>query len=735
MGYFEEKDRLSLSVASLKIVDKLLHENRELSILIKTSESYEEMMKKAKKWISSLIKNNDNVRRFLRNENLDKRSFDKLEWKDYAVLRLHDYHNNEGKYFQDLNHKIGKSVSRPFYNIWQASKYGKGTANDAFFIDMLLLSRQLTGKLEHIKPSRKDVHKWMDFHSSGLDEDFVILREANKVRIIKTIIAKLDSGELKSKRFKFDEGLSEGAKFETVLKWWEDYRFHLRFAARSPEMVNDYLDNSLREDTLKTLQEAFEAGIPIFINPYYLSLISVDITPDKTAADKSLRDYIFHSHELVEEFGKIVAWEKEDIVEPGKPNAAGWMLPAYNNVHRRYPEVAIFIPDTVGRACAGLCVSCQRMYDFQSGHFNFNLEKLKPKTTWTDKMEMLLEYFEKDTQLRDILITGGDSFMSSTRSMKQILDATLQMVNRKREANLSRPEGEKYAEIQRIRLGTRLPAYLPQRITSEFVAILKKFKTKGIKLGIKQFVIQTHIQSAMEVTPDLKRAIKMLLSAGWLVTNQVVFTSASSRRGHTAKLRKVLNEIGVVPYYTFSVKGFMENYQNFATNARSVQEMQEEKIYGEIPDNCLSTIIKLPEEPEKSKFRMKEMKKANNLLFLATDRSVMNLPGVGKSMTFRVIGITNDGRRILEFEYDHNRNHSPTVNITGKVDIVESKSILNYLEQMEAMGERKSAYRSIWGYSVNVTEEVMPLFKYPEFDFKITDRYTNVDSKEYQVVK
>jgi len=726
MNYLGEKESLSLSVASLKIVQKLLEENKELSSITNSSSTYEVMMKKVKQWLDSLVNNNNRIKGFLRKGNLNWDLFEGLEWSDYAIIRLNDYYTNEGNIFKDLNRKEGDSVSRPFYNLWQASKCGKGKANAAFFVDLLQLLRQLNGKLKYEKPSRKSIQKWMSKHHSGLDKDFRAIREKNKQRIIRIIISKLDSGELKSQRYQFEAGLSENAKFEVVLKWWDDYRFHLSFAARTPKMLNDYLDNSLREDDLSILQEAFEVGIPIFINPYYLSLISVDITPDKTAADKSLRDYIFHSRELVEEFGKIVAWEKEDIVEPGKPNAAGWMLPAFHNIHRRYPEVAIFIPDTVGRACAGLCVSCQRMYDFQSGHFNFNLEKLKPKISWAEKMKVLLKYFEDDTQLRDILITGGDSFMNSNRSMKQILEAVLIMVKRKRKKNQDRPDGEKYAEIQRIRLGSRLPAYLPLRVTKEFVAILKGFKAKGTKFGIKQFVIQTHIQSAMEVTPELAQAVKMLLSAGWLVTNQVVFTSASSRRGHTAKLRQVLNEIGVVPYYTFSVKGFKENYHNFATNARMVQEMQEEKHYGKIPEPCLNDLIKVPAIPEGSEQRMKEIRKKNGLLFLSTDRSVMNLPGVGKSMTFRVVGITDDGRRILEFEYDHNRKHSPNVNTDDTVKIVESKSISKYLDQMEEMGENKTSYRSIWGYSVNVTEEVMPIYKYPEFDYRQTKKYTNI---------
>ncbi len=586
--------------------------------------------------------------------------------------------------------------------------------------------RQLSGRLKLRKPGRKDVQKWMSLHSCGLEEDVELLRQANKDRIIKTIIAKLDSGELKSQRFKFETGLNYKEKYKTVFKWWNDHKFHMSFAARTPKQVNDYLDNSLRETTLEVLEDAFEAGIPIFINPYYLSLISVDITPDKTAADKSLRDYIFHSRELVEEYGNIVAWEKEDIVEPGKPNAAGWILPGYHNIHRRYPEVAIFVPDTVGRACGGLCVSCQRMYDFQSGHFNFNLNKLTPKLSWPEKMEMLLEYFEKDTQLRDILITGGDSFMNSDKSMKSILDGVLRMAKRKRMANLKRPDGEKYAEILRVRLGTRLPAYLPQRITPEFGEILAEFKREAVKVGIRQFFIQAHIQSAMEITAELKRAVSILQSAGWIVTNQLVFTAASSRRGHTSKLRKVLNDLGIVPYYTFSVKGFMENYHNFATSARSVQEMNEEKVFGFVPNKDMCGIMEIPKHTEKIKQILKNLRKDNNLLFVSADRSVLNLPGVGKSATFRSIGITNDGRRILEFEYDQSRQHSPAINTIGKVIIVESKSILKYLGQMEEMGEKRSEYCSIWGYSVNVTERVMPIYKYPEFEYQVTKRFTNI---------
>lgn len=142
-----------------------------------------------------------------------------------------------------------------------------------------------------------------------------------------------------------------------------------------------------------------------------------------------------------------------------KAKCAGWLLPEGHNIHRRYPEVAILIPDTMGRACGGLCASCQRMYDFQSERLNFEFENLRPKESWEKKLKRLMDYFETDTQLRDILITGGDALMSQNKTLRNILEAVYRMAVRKRKANKNRPEGEKYAELQRIRLGSRLLAY------------------------------------------------------------------------------------------------------------------------------------------------------------------------------------------------------------------------------------------------------------------------------------
>ena len=733
MGRLKLKEKLGLNVKTLKIVNKILDENPEIREIFESSETPLEARMNLREWVMTYLSTNPHTKNYYLEKATGHPALKKIEFRDYAAIRLMDYLDNEGRAFNDPNRNNKDSISQPIKNMWLAINQGKGTANEDFFLDMLYLFRQLNGSLKRDLPDQAQVEKWMDKHPTGLDEDIIAMRKENKERIVRKLVKKISAGKLKSRRFQFEEGLTEEEKYQKVLAWWEDHRFHLVFAFRTPELINEMLDHSLRLKYLRTLKKAKKKGIPIFVNPYYLSLISVDVTPRRTGADRPIRDYIFPNKELIAEFGNIHAWEKEDIVQPGEPNAAGWILPPYHNVHRRYPEVAIFIPDTAGRACGGLCVSCQRMYDFQSGRFNFDLDKLAPKLSWQDKMKVLLEYWEKDTRLRDILITGGDAFMNTDKSLREILDGVYEMALRKKNANHYRPGGEKYAEILRVRLGTRLPVYLPQRITPELVQILAEFKEKASAIGVKQFVIQTHIQTAMEITPEVKRGIEMLIGAGWMVTNQLVFTAASSRRGHTIKLRKALNDIGVVPYYTFSVKGFMENYHNFATNERAAQERVEEKFVGEINIEDFNEISKLPEKADTIREGINEIREKNNIPFLATDRSVLNMPGVGKSLSYRTIGITDDGRRILEFDHDQTRTHSPIIDTMGKVIIIESKSINAYLNQMDEIGEEKEDYETIWGYSASETEKRMPIYTYPEYEYKLTEELTNFTEESMAV--
>jgi lysine 2,3-aminomutase len=723
----QKLDQIAITVKSHKLLKELLKENPKLEEIMRHARNETEALIGVRNWIMGYLKQRPVAFSFYKGTDNGRQAFEQLTWQDYAAIRILDYVDNAGREFEDPNLRGEIAISNPIKLIWLAVTFGTGGAKPYFFEDMLYLFRQFSGTYRREMPEKEHLIEWMERYPSGLDLRIVKLREENRDRIINILISKLDEGEIKSERFKFASGMSQEQKFLQMLEWWEEYRFHLSFAVRSPQLLNELLGNSLDPDTMKILFEAEEAGIPFFVNPYYLSLLHVRVPYFAIGADLAIRYYVIYSKKLVEEFGHILAWEKEDIVEPGKPNAAGWILPTHHNVHRRYPEVAILIPATMGRACGGLCASCQRMYDFQRGNLNFNLDKLRPDEKWDTQLKKIMKYWEDDSQLRDILITGGDALMSSDSSLKKILDAVLEMALRKKERNENLPEGEKLAEILRVRLGTRLPAYLPQRVTPEICEILADFKREASAIGIRQFVIQTHYESPMEITPEAQECVSRLIAAGWMVTNQHVFTAASSRRGHTSKLRQVLNEIGVLPYYTFTVKGYMENNFNFATNARAVQEQIEEKIFGVIDIKDYDRIRQVPDQPEKMVESLQALIRKDDKPFLATDRNVLNLPGVGKSLTFRVIGITRYGRRILRFDHDQTRTHSPIIHSMGQVIIIESKSISEYLQQLEGIGEDISEYHSIWGYSVGETEPRLPIYEYPDYKYALTEELTNLE--------
>ena len=579
-------------------------------------------------------------------------------------------------------------------------------------------------------PEKEDVLRWMRRWPDGLNEQVRAIREANKERIMALLVRKIEHRPASSGRYVFPEGCSEAEKLGWVSRWWGEARFHLSMAVKSATELNRMLDGTLSGETLRIYQQAQEKGIPVFVTPYYLSLLN---PTGKGYDDAAIRSYVIYSSRLVETFGGIRAWEREDIVEEGKPNVAGWLLPGGHNIHRRYPEVAILIPDTMGRACGGLCASCQRMYDFQSRRLNFELEKLKPKENWNTRLRKLMDYFEDDTQIRDILITGGDALMSRNATLRNILDAVCKMAVRKRQANLSRPDGEKYAELQRVRLGTRLPVYLPMRVDDELLDILRDFRQKAVEAGITQLFVQTHFQSPLEVTPESREAIRRILSTGWAVTNQLVYNVAASRRGHTAKLRKVLNSLGVICYYTFTVKGFEENYEVFAPNARSLQESAEEKAWGRLAPEAEHDFLESLDGAPNKAVAVRQFCAAHDVPFLATDRSVLNLPGIGKSMSFALVGVDAKGRRILRFDHDRTRRHSPIIDRVHEVYIRENKPVYRYLLQLQDMGEDMGEYETLWAYTEGETERRFPFFEYPVPDFSVTSRYTNLDVGEDEV--
>jgi lysine 2,3-aminomutase len=63
----------------------------------------------------------------------------------------------------------------------------------------------------------------------------------------------------------------------------------------------------------------------------------------------------------------------------------------------------------------------------------------------------------------------------------------------------------------------------------------------------------------------------------------------------------------------------------------------------------------------------------------------------------------------------------------GKVIIIESKSIHEYLNQLEELGEDRNDYEGLYGYSLGHTEHRVPIYDYPEYEYKTTDALTNIE--------
>jgi lysine 2,3-aminomutase len=159
------------------------------------------------------------------------------------------------------------------------------------------------------------------------------------------------------------------------------------------------------------------------------------------------------------------------------------------------------------------------------------------------------------------------------------------------------------------------------------------------------------------------------------------------------------------------VKGYAENRSLFANNSRSIQEQIEEKSIGRVDPKYHSTLRSFIEDASSMVDHIAAIQRADEIPFLATDRNTLNLPGVGKSNTYRTIGITDDGRRILCFELDHSRPHSPQVEQMEDVVVIEAKPVSVYLDELVAMGEDRTEYDSIWGYSAGRIEPRSTVFE------------------------
>lgn len=232
------------------------------------------------------------------------------------------------------------------------------------------------------------------------------------------------------------------------------------------------------------------------ITPYYFNLI------DRDDPDCPIRKQVIPRKEEA-----VVS--KEELLDPvGEEKTT----PVPGLVHR-YPDRVLFLVTPI---CGSYCRYCTRSrlvsnaqnYDFHP-HF-----------------EEAIKYISEHTEIRDVLLSGGDPLILPDRKIGELL---------------SRLRAIKHVEF--IRIGSRIPVFMPQRITPELCAILKEHGP---------IFISIHVNHPKECTLELKEACSRLMSANAVLGNQSVLLRGVNDNVETLlSLSHRLLMMGVRPYYLY----------------------------------------------------------------------------------------------------------------------------------------------------------------------------------------
>jgi glutamate 2,3-aminomutase len=276
---------------------------------------------------------------------------------------------------------------------------------------------------------------------------------------------------------------------------WSDYRWHLKHAISDTQTLSRIIDISPRE--IREIEKT-ATRYRWQISPYYASLM--DRTdrncPIFKQAVPILKEYL--DAETVEE-----------------PYAITYNSPA-PLITRLYADRIII---NVTNMCAMFCRHCLRKKDIYLEDMVYSREDVRAA----------LDYVAQCPEIRDVLITGGDALVLSDDYLDWILTEL---------------EGIPHIEIKR--LGSRMIATLPQRITSDLCDILARHKP---------VYLNTQFNHPIEVTPDSEAAVDRLITAGVLVGNQSVLLKGINNDKHVMKkLVHELLRIRVRPYYIFNCK-------------------------------------------------------------------------------------------------------------------------------------------------------------------------------------
>ncbi len=412
--------------------------------------------------------------------------------------------------------------------------------------------------------------------------------------------------------------------FGATSQEWQDHRWHMEHLVLEADTLKALIE--LTDEEEEAINIAVEHRIPFGVTPYYVSLM--DVEPHRRY-DHAVRAqvipplyYAATMRDHMAERNMLMDFMREHDTSP------------IDLVTRRYPMIAIVKPYN---ACTQVCVYCQRNWEIEG--------PLAPGAKATEEvLDAALDWFKSHRAITDVLITGGDPLVLEDEALDYVLKELSSRDN-----------------LERIRIGTRLPVVLPQRITDRLVDILGRYHLPG-RL---ELCIVSHYEHPYEVTPESMEAVQKFKRQGMSVYNQQVFTTENSRRFETVALRRAIRLIGVEPYYAFNAKGKEETKQYRVPIARLLQERKEEAR--------LTPGISRTDEP------------------------VFNIPGLGKNhlrawQDHEVVMIRPDGRRIYEFHPWEKNLKLVSPHLHTDVPIHD------YLAELERRGENLEDYRTIWYY-------------------------------------
>jgi lysine 2,3-aminomutase len=273
---------------------------------------------------------------------------------------------------------------------------------------------------------------------------------------------------------------------------WNDWRWQIRNRIRTFEQLADVFPSLRVQSGIATVSERY----PLAITPYYASLVR---TADY--ADPVFRMGVPHVQELCDpEFLHADPLEEEaDMPVPGL-------------VHR-YPDRALLIGTTM---CAMYCRHCTRKRVAGTREASISVCRLRQVT----------EYLQGHPEIRDVIVSGGDPLTMPTSVLERIL-AALRSV----------------PTVDILRLGTRTPVVLPQRITADLTQMLRKHHPVWVN---------THFNHPQEVTAESAAACGRLADAGIPLGNQSVLLRGINDSPQIMEtLCRALLRIRVRPYYLF----------------------------------------------------------------------------------------------------------------------------------------------------------------------------------------